>query len=263
MQDGNWVDVWFEPKQELPEKRGTLILLNDKKNDRKPEYYVHFTIEKFSEGFYRSLDYENDPVMQQFPAKVDIMPGNYLLITGNRITGGTVLADLEFFTVQPKKTVEVPIVLRKDLSPQQSYGKFPDISRLLQPGDKTAEFIYMKSGIVIAWIEPDKEPSRHFTADLIRNKNEFDQWMGSILLLFGSEPERISFLRGNIRELPKHVLTSIGSPGSVNELSYSTGKTFGQNFPLIAFIDPDGEILFLSEGYKIGTGDDLLRCIKR
>jgi len=31
--------------------------------------------------------------------------------------------------------------------------------------------------------------------------------------------------------------------------------------PLVLFISPGSEIIYLSEGYRIGTGDELIRCI--
>ena len=261
IKEGKWVDVWFEKKPEQVAERGTLVIQNDKKNDRRPEYYTHFTVEKFSDGFYRSLDYETDPVMQQFPATIDIAPAPYLLVTGNRMADGTVLTNLSFFTIETGKVVEQSVVLRKNQMPLPSYGELKNIKPLFQSGDKTADFVFLNNGIVIAWLEPDKEPSRHFTDDLIQKKAEFNQWSGSILLLFKSEPERISFLQKNNKELPKHVISAIGSPESTSTLSAATGRVFGTILPIITYINPNGGIIYLSEGYKIGIGDDLLKCI--
>ena len=123
LKDNKWVDVYFETQQAEVLNKGTLVLLNDPANKKKPEYYIHFTVEKYMDGFYRSLDYEIDPVMQSFPAKVSLAPGPYLLVTGNRVESGTVLANLLFFDLLPGKTKEVRITLRQDPAPLPVYGK--------------------------------------------------------------------------------------------------------------------------------------------
>ncbi len=62
-----WHDVYFTNPPSTIDSRGKLVINNDPGNDRKPEYYTHFTIEKFEDGFFRSLDYETDPELHVFP----------------------------------------------------------------------------------------------------------------------------------------------------------------------------------------------------
>ncbi|MCK7482838.1 MAG: hypothetical protein M0C28_41250 [Candidatus Moduliflexus flocculans] len=76
--NGKWNDVWFEKGPETGTERATLILQNDPKNRVKPEYYIHFTAEELKEGFYRTLDYEYDPQVKNFPCSLQVIPGSYL-----------------------------------------------------------------------------------------------------------------------------------------------------------------------------------------
>lgn len=41
----------------------------------------------------------------------------------------------------------------------------------------------------------------------------------------------------------------------------ATNFDFANNYPLLCFITKEGEIVFLSEGYRIGSGDSLLKVI--
>jgi transglutaminase-like putative cysteine protease len=116
---GKWNEIYFGKTPAEVTNKGTLVLENDLSNDHKPEYYVHFTLGKYEDGFYRSLDYETDPLMKNFPAKAELLPGSYVLVTGNRINKGTVLAKLVFFNLDPGKTRDLMIELRKNAAPQK------------------------------------------------------------------------------------------------------------------------------------------------
>ena len=67
-QDSLWKEVYFEEPPEEPERNATLVLRNDPSNSVKPEYYINYTVEQHKDGFYRSLDYENSPQVENFPS---------------------------------------------------------------------------------------------------------------------------------------------------------------------------------------------------
>jgi hypothetical protein len=254
------MDVLFEKKTDETGKKGTLVINTDMINDRKPEYYIHFTVGKFKDGFYRSLDYETDPVMQKFPARTDIAEGSYLMVTGNRITGGTVLANLTFFNIESGKSRETAIVLRKNPVPRAVLGNMSNPSGYIQSGTFP---VNLSNGLIMAWMEPDKEPSRHFTADMIKKRNEFGKWKGSIVFLFKSEGEKTTFIMKNKKDLSPNIKFEIYTGSSLADLAGRTGKKTGHSLPVIVYANPKGEITYLSEGYKIGVGDELLQLIAR
>ena len=247
-----WHDVFFEKHPQESNLRGNLTLVSDPGNDRKPEYYTHFTIEKFDNGFYRSLDYENDPQVGNFPCTLSIAPGNYLILTGNRIQGGTVLASLQFFNLEAGKTVTQSIALRKNQLPLPVYGK---ISPSLVGGP-------IPNGMVLVWADPDKEPTKHLFADLRQRKQEFESWQGRIALVFPTEELMKAFQKKEASSIPKNIVYSFVATFPVklgdNHVTISSLK----NLPVVMFLNPQGVINYLSEGYKIGTGDELLRLMR-
>jgi hypothetical protein len=260
--NGRWNEIYFEKPPSENMVKGTLVLGNDPSNSSKPEYFVHFTVEKYSQGFYRSLDYETDPVMQNFPARVDLIAGSYLLVTGNRINGGTVLAKLSFFNLEAGKTREMTIDLRKNPAASGILGTLNLMGFIngitnekLQPSPEL-------KGLIIAWLEPDKEPTKHFVSDLILKKPVLDNWSGSIFLLFRNDREKKEFEEKNLKTLPSHVRCYITSPATLKELSDASHTGSAPEFPLVSFINSKGEICYLSAGYKIGIGDELLHFLK-
>ncbi|MEI7663248.1 MAG: transglutaminase-like domain-containing protein, partial [Bacteroidota bacterium] len=200
---GSWHDVYFEKRAPVNDARGSLVLTSDKGNEQKPEYYTHFTVEKYEEGFFRSLDYESDPQVQKFPCTLAIAPGNYLLVTGNRIQGGTVLASLRFFNIEAGQTVNQSILMRKNPLPKPVYGKINPVLFSFK----------IPQGMVMVWVEPDKEPTKHLFADLRQRKAEFEKWIGRFVLIFPSEEEMIKFRQKEGAAIPGIV-------------SYSFEKTF-------------------------------------
>jgi transglutaminase-like putative cysteine protease len=259
--DGKWVDVMFYRQPGQVSEKGILVIENDKQNDRKPEYYIHFTVEKFTDGFYRSLDYEYDPLLRSFPFTLQLATGNYLIVTGNRIAGGTVFSKLNFFNIEPGKTTEMTISLRKDLVPQEIFGIL-NIKSFLQVIDRQQPVnVNADKGIIIAWLDPLTEPSRHFIADLVLKKDEFNKWNGNILLFFHNEKEKTDFISKNGTALPSSVTYLVTGKETLNQFINSISKPIGQRLPLVSFINKKSEIIYLSEGYRIGIGDDLLRSI--
>ena len=250
--NGKWNDVWFEKAPETGTERATLVLQNDPENKVKPEYYIHFTAEELKEGFYRTLDYEYDPQVKNFPCSLQIIPGYYLVVTGNRVQEGTVLAMLNFFDLPAGSTREAVLTLRSDAAPLPVYGKI----------DLTKHFSDVpENGVIVAFIEPDKEPTKHLIADLKQRMKELGEWKGRIILVCPSENEMKDFSVKNRGELPSNASYSFQSTFPVSNFAPLV-KAGGRSYPVVIFINPKGEVNFISEGYRIGTGDELVKLTR-
>lgn len=249
-----WHDVYFSKPPARTNARGKLVL-NSVDNDRVPEYYTHFTIEKFEDGFFRSLDYETDPVLRSFPCNIDVPAGSYLIVTGNRINGGTVFAKLSFFSLNENETRNQPITLRKNLAPLPDLGK---ISRREAFLASISAGKYGNRPGILAWIDPEKEPSRHFIADLLAKKSEIDKGNGFIILLFNTDLEMQTFQKKNAHGLPLNTQCIVSPPGTLDLVLLTIHHKRRVDYPVVTYINPDGGINYFSEGYKIGIVDELL-----
>ena len=249
---GQWHDVYiFEQKQNAGTK-GTIELINPKSNVKKPEYIIHYTVEEYKDGFFRTLDYEGSPLVQNYPCSIEIPAGPCLMVTGNRLANGTVLAKLKVFEMKAGEKMAQSIDLRKDQLPLQEYGRI-NISLFS---------FKIKPGMVIAWIDPDKEPTKHLLADLRQKKSEFGNWKGKFVMVFPSEQQMKSFVKTEAVLLPENISYSFQStfPVRPSDIKIKAGST--NNLPFILFVNPTGVINYLSEGYRIGIGDELLTLMK-
>lgn len=256
-----WYDVYFENSPEVENERGKICFVSDPGNLKKPEYYIHFTIEKFKDGFFRSLDYEYDPRLREFPCTLEIEPGYYLVVTGNRIQDGTVLSKLSYLLVEKDKTNEVMISLRQDIAPPPALGMV-DLKDLLKDIHHSVPLTILPTdGIIVTFMEPEKEPTKHFTADLKLKKKEFDKWQVEILLLFKNEKEKSTFIATN-KEMPSRIQYLVADPTVIKQVFTTLHKAASNQLPVVIYLNKKGEILYFSEGYRIGTADELMRFRK-
>ncbi|MCK9422903.1 MAG: transglutaminase-like domain-containing protein [Bacteroidales bacterium] len=261
--NGTWKDVYFEKQPKTSNKRGTLVLSSDPVNGSDPGYYTHYTIEKYSDGFFRSLDYETDPQIKTFPCTLQVTSGYYLLVTGNRIQDGIVMASLSFFNVKEDKQTDAKIILRKNLESLPVLGNLDLKTILTKVTSGTLTRVNLRKGAILAILEPDKEPSKHFISDLKMNKRDFSSWGGPIFLLFTNEKEKTDFKIKNESELPSGIQYAVIDPNAIGKITRTLKTGTSKRLPLVLFVNQNGDINYLSEGYRIGIGDDLKKIIRR
>jgi len=253
-----WHDAPFETSGVTSDERVKLTLDQDVKNNKKPEYYIHFTLEKYDDGFFRSLDYETDPRLGNFPCELELAPGSYLMVTGNRLSDGTVLTNLSFFNLAKGSEVKQLIRLRKEPAPSV-IGKL-DVAAF---ESVIPQAVPLAAGnLVLAWIEPDKEPTKHFLADLRAGKKEFEKKKVRIFFLFRKEQDERDFIGAGMSEMPSGSSCLVPSAGLLKLMSAATSESLGSSLPLVTLVNVKGEVMYLSQGYRIGIGDDLIKLLR-
>jgi len=256
--EGHWKDLYFEEPPAEPERNATLKLLNDPKNPVLPQYYTHYTVEQEKNGFPHSLDYESSPLVQQFPVILQLVPGTYLVVTGNRLADGTVLTRLEQLLLQGEHVTEVPLVLRHDLTPPTVYGSV-EIHHLGETLTAAGISAGQANGMVMAWVDPGKEPTNHLVADLKANKQAIEKWKGSVLLFCPGRETTDQFILKEKKDLPGNVIVAQADLFPMTLMSPYLDLPLTENYPIVLFINPRGLINFFSEGYRIGSVEGLLR----
>jgi hypothetical protein len=112
--NGKWLDVAFEKKESVKSEKGQVVLQNDSKNKGFiPRYSTHYSLAYYKDGKYHTLDYEENSSMLEFPIKLDLAVGKYMLVTGNRQRNGSVLSSLSFFEVKKDHTQTVKVTFVK------------------------------------------------------------------------------------------------------------------------------------------------------
>ena len=251
-ESGKWHDVYLFEKKQNAGMKGSVVLVNPQSNEKNPEYTVHYSLEEYQDGFFRTLDYEGSPLVQSYPCTLEIPVGPCLMVTGNRLTNGTVLSKLTVFEVKAGETTTQTIELRRNQLPLPEFGRINP--ELFSKG--------IRGGMIIAWVDPDKEPTKHLLADLKQKKAEFGKWKGDFIMVFPSEEQMKTFVKTDAGLLPKNISYSFQSTFPVKPADIKIKSEGLKNLPVVIYLNEKGVINYLSEGYRIGIGDELLTMMR-
>lgn len=267
MNETGWNDVFFSTKSNLQPLKSELILKNLSEDpDFVPRYYFHYTLARFDNGSFVTLDYETDPRLLKFPATLSIDTGYYRLITGNRLSSGGVVANFSYFRVEAGKTTEVGI---RQASATEQIGVLGKINEGATFKEISSQELvklsnYMGStGMIVAVIDPAKEPTKHLMEDLKAVKKALDQWGGKVVFAVASDKLSAGFDSRIYKELPANSVFGHDAKGEVAaSISTVCGIDGTAQWPMVAVINAKGEIVWHSEGYSIGLGDQMVKQLK-
>ena len=257
--NSQWKLIRFdEGRKILP--NGTLVIDYDKKQSIKPVYWTHFTIAKYENGDFVTFDYENDPRVSSFPITLELEQGYYMLSTGNRYTDGTALSRIEFFTIMPNKTTHQKLIIRNldenisDLGQIDLQYKLPETQ-----SKKTVKELAKGRPLLLCFIDPSREPSKHLLKDIASHAREFEQRGYSILFVLPEDKNVPDFNFDKWKLPSQSILVEDKGNQWLNNVLTHTKSTFSDNYPLVIFANKEGTILFKSEGYRIGTSNQILQ----
>jgi len=267
--DGNgWKDVRFETEKQVAESpKGTLVLNNATTTaNSSPVYYQHYTIARFADGDYESLDYEFDESLKTFPCTLSVDTGYYMVVTGNRMNGGTVLSKVSFFNLAPgqQRNVDIdvrPLNLKPDIQGKVDAGKTVLVS--FDGKKQSLKEAAKGKGLILCFIEPGKEPTNHVMNDIKLLRDNFEKWDGGMAFILNDKKNTPASVKAEYKNMPAQ---SSYFPDKNNALIDKIGKALGKrgfgNLPVILLLDTEGNIYYFSEGYSIGTGEQLYKNTK-
>jgi transglutaminase-like putative cysteine protease len=266
LKNSKWVDVLFEKKiiAELPKGFVTLINQSEDKN-LVPQYYTHFTLARLDKGQFTTLDFEFDQNLKTFPCKLSLQTGYYRLMTGNRLNDGSVKCRIEYFNVEKDKTLDVPIIVLPIEAQAGVLGKAEMTAgfNFLDKSEYQIQCFQGKKGLVIAVIDPDKEPTKHLMEDVQLVKKGLDLWGGKVLFIVAKDKLPKNFDSSIYKNLPENSFFGYDLSGDVtNAIDLMCGQNPGPQYPQVSIINAEGEIIFYSEGYSIGMGETILKNLK-
>jgi transglutaminase-like putative cysteine protease len=257
LKSGIWNDIWFSDQKRPDGNKGFLTLKSTDTN-QVPQYYVHFTLAKFEGGRYNTLEFEYNKKIGDFQKELPLLTGHYMLVTGNRLNDGRILSNVSFFDLSEKEHKIIEVKIRKDITEKKILGSI-DLKRLnALPGlTGSSQSCTNDKGCVIFWIDPETEPTKHIFNDLPLLKKELDDWGGKFLFLSVS---------GSFVPIVKEGLPVNSSFGTDKQMMVL--KDFAKinlvadiKLPLVLTTDSEGNILFVSTGYRIGIGEQILKSV--
>jgi transglutaminase-like putative cysteine protease len=265
--NNKWNDVYFSDQKQPDQNKGYLRLYSPDTNPV-PEYYIHFTIARFEGGRYNTLEYDYNKKISDFNEELLLPPGHFMLVTGNRLPSGRILSNISFFDLSENEHKTLEVKIRKDVSERKLLGKI-DLKKIytLSSMNASSQACVNDKGLVIIWIDPEMEPTKHIFTDLPSLKSEFDSWGGKFLFLSGDNGRDLTLPNTGSSSDPKYFKglpanTSFGMDKQMAFLKKFINVQSEMNLPVIVVSDKDGNVFFISIGYRIGIAEQILKYIR-
>lgn len=261
---GQWVDVDFEASSQVVAPTGTLVLNYEPTAIlANPYYYSHFTISKIENGRTRLLTFDEGQVdmgggvswANIFKKGTPLDVGDYVLVSGNRLSDGSVPVTMRQFSVREGETTTLDLRITIPEDRLSVIGSFDAETRYCMEPDAEPVSVLSTTGrgfYVIGFLTPRQEPSVHAINDLIAAKSGLEAWGRPILLL--TTAEGLGWLKEYSASLPSNIHLGIIPDGL---------DLKGRRMPYFLLADTFNRVFFTTEGYTIGLGDQLVTAIAK
>ena len=276
--DNAWVDVDFEAAVQTTAKQGKVIASYQPiKALQDPKYYSHFTIAKvLPNGTLQTLNFERggnvdmglgDTWSGLLKKPLSMDEGNYMLVTGTRMANGSVLGEIEFFNVEADKTTPIQLEMRESKDEIQVIGNFNSENKFKRAdnGEETSLLATTGRGYyIVALLGSRQEPTNHAMRDIAAVKKELEDWGRGIVLLFPDEKGYKNFDPKEFGDLPGTITYGLDIDGAIQKEMATAMKLQNANtLPIFLIADTFNRVVFVSQGYTIGLGEQLMKVIHK
>ncbi len=272
--DGQWMDVNFNQSTPSVARTGTLLLdyqptpLLDN-----PKYYSYFTISKIVDGRTQLLNFEEGQVDMGggtswagvFKDGTQLDEGTYLLVTGQRLADGSVLASSTIFGIEAGKTTRVDLKIRETTDGVKIIGNFDSESKLMKDGKEVSILSQTGRGyFVVGVLGVGQEPTNHALHDIAKLRDKLDEWGRPFVLLFENEAAAQKFNKAEFGQLPKNTIFGIDQDGKIKHQIATQMKLKNETqLPMFVIADTFNRVVFVSQGYTIGLGEQILKVAQK
>ena len=271
--NGEWADTDFSKNanttQNAAQQQGTMIATYKQgAGIDDPKYYTHFSISKMVDASPQLLNYDENGVTWSSLLKdgTTLDQGNYLIVSGTRMADGSVLCHLEFVPVSNATKATTRIVLRESDEGVRVIGNFnsENLYKDDTDGVKTLLSTTGRGYYIIGVIAPVEEPTNHALRDIALLKKDLEAWGQKIVLLFENDDEKARFTnKSEFTNLPSTIVWGTDVDGKIFAEMKKELKLKSNNRPVFLIADTFNRVVFMSQGYSIGLGEQLMKVIKK
>lgn len=275
--NGEWQDVKFDntaDKTSTAAALGTIKLTYEPtKLLDNPKYYSHFTISRIENGTAQLLNFDEGQAdmgngttwSNTFKNGYKLDAGTYMLTTGTRLANGSVLASNRIFEIVKCQTTTLPLEIRQNTNEVTVIGSFNSESLVTKDGKEVSLLSQTGRGYyVVGILGVGQEPTNHALHDIEKMKEAFEAWGRPVVLLFESEADAAKFNHDEFPGLPSTVQFALDKDGSVRKQIAREMKLMNEKqMPMFIIADTFNRVVFVSQGYTIGLGEQMQGVFKK
>lgn len=267
---GEWQDVNFTAAAPANTPQGTLTAgYQAVKALTDPVYYSHFTLSRYENGRFKLLTFPEDKSSCWSRLLKNGLPldtGYYMLVTGTRLASGGVLSKVSFFNIEKDKNTRLELVMRENPDEVKVIGNFNSEALFTPQGKTEAQSILQTTGrgyFIVAILGARQEPTNHAIRDIAALKSDFEKWGRGMVMLFPDEKQLASFRPDEFPALPETITYGVDRDNSIRRMIMENMELKSDALPIFIIADTFNRVVFLSQGYTIGLGEQLMKTIHK
>lgn len=277
----DFVDVDFGAASQNSVQKGKLVAAYSPiKSLDDPKYYSQFTIsEVMPQGNLHLLSYDEGELdmgggttwSRLLKAGTVLDAGNYVLVTGTRLASGAVLSKATAFNILPGKTTDIELVMRQSEDHMQVIGSFDSESLFtplpengLLPDASSKQSLLQACGrgyFIVGILGVNQEPTNHALRDITAFRADLEKWGRKIVLLFPNEGQSKKFAKESFPGLPSTIIYGIDTDGISGQIAEAMKLKHRNSLPIFIIADTFNRVVFISQGYTIGLGEQLMKAV--
>ena len=275
--NGEWQDVKFDNTADKISTAAALGIIKLTYEPTKlldnPKYYSHFTISRIENGTAQLLNFDEGQAdmgngttwSNTFKNGYKLDAGTYMLTTGTRLANGSVLASNRIFEIVKGQTTTLPLEIRQNTNEVTVIGSFNSESLVTKDGKEVSLLSQTGRGYyVVGILGVGQEPTNHALHDIEKMKEAFEAWGRPVVLLFESEVDAAKFNHDEFPGLPSTVQFALDKDGSVRKQIAREMKLMNEKqMPMFIIADTFNRVVFVSQGYTIGLGEQMQGVFKK
>lgn len=260
--NGKWHDARFEADAPVMPKGALRLSYDGSGTIDNPAYYYHFTISRIDNGkpVLLEFDEENTTVGSTFSNEegYTLDAGQYMLVSGQRLADGTVLAHAEIFMVNENNVTDTKLIMRNDAGDQPAViGNFNSENLYYPIGATDPVSILSTTGrgyYILGVIRSSHEPSAHAINDIKARAQEIEKWPVKVLMLAENADDLQRFRPEQLEGLPSNVVIGHATKEIIDELAST-------NWPTFIIADTFNRVVYRSDGYTINLPEALSQIL--
>jgi len=251
-----WADGRFLAV-DAPEENCTVIF--EKGTEESWQYWTDFAIGILEDGAYRTLElsclaWEGNQL--RLPAR----PGNYRVITDNRLPNGDLFASKYHFHLEAGQTKSV--CLRKyqaNLSQMLDNFLLEEFTVANEAGQPVLGSELTESKAVLLWLEEGAEPTDHILNELLERREDFLRLPANIIFLVrGKAALENTKLRQALEAFPGIRVCYDSFVPNVETIARRM-YVDPEKLPLIVVTTKPLNAVYASSGYNVGSSDMIIK----
>lgn len=226
-------------------------------------YFQNWSLARLEEDGYHSLVMW-DVRLEEGRLELDVEPGEYRLLTANRLPTGNIFAKRYDFQIERGECRELALEMREAcLADMLHRHSIPDSE--LTDAEGTVHFV---SGLtkgerkILFWLEVSKEPTEHILNELSEMQKEYGKYQDRLLFIVRGPEDLSDPTLTKCRKALPDVRVFYDTFGKDLEMTARRMYVAPDKLPLLVVTDGSATGMFAASGYSVGMAEMLMRVLK-